>query len=217
MKINACIFDLDGVIVDTARFHYAAWKATAAGLGFDFTGKDNERLKGVSRMRSLDILLELGNIVLPEAEKQRLANEKNRDYLSYVSRMTQDDLLPGVTGFLDELKSNGMLLALGSASKNTPLILEKTGIAGRFDAIVDGNAVTCAKPDPEVFLKGAAWLGVDPSVCLVFEDAQAGIDAARNAGMHVIGIGSAGNLTGADHLVSGLEMLDYKLLTRWYP
>lgn len=216
MKIKACLFDLDGVIVDTARYHFIAWKEMADELGFVFTEKENELLKGVSRTRSLEILLELGKIDKTEAAKLQLAERKNQRYLEHVNQMTVAEILPGVTRFLDDLRSNGILIALGSASKNAPLILERIHLKEKFDAIVDGNSVSKAKPDPEVFLKGARLLKVEPNECLVFEDAQAGIDAALNGGMSVIGIGSSENLSYADHIIPGFKKLDYELLTKWY-
>ena len=216
MRIKACLFDLDGVVVDTAKYHYIAWKEMAAELGFDFTQKQNELLKGVSRMRSLDILLGIGKIVLTDAEKLLLAENKNNRYLEYVSQMTEEEILPGVSEFLDELREQGIQIALGSASKNAPLILDRIHLMEKFDIIVDGNAVSKAKPDPEVFLRCAELLGVEPTSCLVFEDAQAGIEAARNGGMQVIGVGSPENLSLADHYVPGFEKLDYELLSKWY-
>lgn len=216
MKIKACLFDLDGVIVDTARYHFIAWKVMADELGFVFTEEENELLKGVSRIRSLEILLELGKIYKTEAEKLQLAERKNRRYLEYVDQMTESEILPGVTRFLDDLRSNGILIALGSASKNAPLILDRIHLKEKFDAIVDGNSVSNAKPDPEVFLKGAGLLRVKPEECLVFEDAQAGIDAALNGGMSVIGVGSAENLSHADHIIPDFKKINFELLTKWY-
>jgi len=216
VKIKACLFDLDGVIVDTAKYHYIAWKEMAAELGFDFTERENELLKGVSRMRSLDILLGIGKITKTDAEKLVLAEGKNRRYLEYVSQMTETEILPGVTKFLDELRSHGMLMALGSASKNAPLILDRIHLNEKFDAVVDGNMVSKAKPNPEVFLKGAELLKVEPSACLVFEDAQAGIEAALNGGMKVIGVGSPENLSLANYYIPGFKNLNFGLLSRWY-
>ncbi len=216
MSIQACIFDLDGVIVDTAKFHYIAWKEMATGLGFDFTEKENEWLKGVSRMRSLDILLEIGKVTKSEEEKRLLAESKNERYLEFVRRMSEEEILPGVTRFLDDLRSNGILIALGSASKNAPLILERIQLMEKFDVVVDGNSVLKAKPDPEVFLKCAELLNVEPGLCLVFEDAQAGIEAALNGGMKVIGVGSPDDLSYADHFIPGFKKLDYELISRWY-
>ena len=216
MPIKAVIFDLDGVIVDTAKFHYIAWKEMATGLGFDFTEKENEWLKGVSRMRSLDILLEIGKVTKSEEEKRLLAESKNERYLEFVRRMSEEEILPGVTRFLDDLRSNGILIALGSASKNAPLILERIQLMEKFDVVVDGNSVLKAKPDPEVFLKCAELLNVEPGLCLVFEDAQAGIEAALNGGMKVIGVGSPDDLSYADHFIPGFKKLDYELISRWY-
>ena len=216
MKIKACLFDLDGVIVDTAKYHFIAWKEMAVGLGFDFTEKENELLKGVSRMRSLDILLEIGKITKTEEEKLKLADQKNECYLGYVRQMNEEEILPGVARFLNDLRSNGMLIALGSASKNTPLILDRIHLKEKFDAIVDGNSVTKAKPDPEVFLRCAEMLRIEPKECLVFEDAQAGIEAALKGGMKVIGVGSPDNLSFADHFIPDFKKLDYELLSKWY-
>lgn len=216
MKIKACLFDLDGVIVDTAKYHFIAWKEMAAELGFDFTEKENELLKGVSRMRSLDILLGIGKISKTEDEKLALAEKKNQRYLAYVKKMNEEEILPGVTRFLDDLRSNGILIALGSASKNAPLILDRIHLKEKFDVIVDGNSVSRAKPDPEVFLRVAELLNVNPKECLVFEDAQAGIEAALNGGMKVIGVGSSDNLSFADHYIPDFTKLDYELLSKWY-
>ncbi len=216
MRIKACLFDLDGVVVDTAKFHFIAWKEMAKELGFDFSREENEMLKGVSRMRSLDILLEIGKITKTEEEKITLAERKNRRYLEYVHQMAQEEILPGVIRFINDLRSNGMLIALGSASKNAPLILDRIHLKEKFDVIVDGNIVSKAKPHPEVFLKCAEILNVEPEYCLVFEDAQAGIEAALNGGMNVIGVGSSDILSDADHYIPGFKKLDYELLSKWY-
>ena len=216
MNIRACLFDLDGVVVDTAKYHYIAWEKIADELGFHFTEKDNERLKGVSRMESLEILLEVGKIKIDYYKKEELALKKNNLYLSYIQRMTPDEILPGVIPFMDELKSNGIMIALGSASKNALFILEKIKLTQKFDAVIDGNKVKNAKPDPEVFLKGAIELGVTPQNCLVFEDAQAGIDAARNSGMYIIGIGQTENLKNADHVIPGFQKFHFNQLVSWY-
>jgi len=183
------IFDLDGVIVDTAKYHYLAWKNLANSLGFNFTEKQNEQLKGVSRVKSLEILLKYGNVKLSEEKKQSLLLEKNKEYLEYVHKMTPKEILPGVNQLLTFLETNNIKFALGSASKNAPLILEKVGLYKRFTAIVDGNDVSKAKPNPEVFLIGAKKLGMNPENCIVFEDAMAGIQAANAAKMISIGIG----------------------------
>lgn len=205
VQIKACLFDLDGVIVDTAKYHYIAWKELANELGFDFTEEDNERLKGVSRMRSLDILLEIGNKTLTEEEKLQYAEKKNTNYVSYIQKMQEDEILPGVKKFLTDLRNNGIKIALGSASKNAPLILNQIGLTSYFDEIVDGNSVANAKPDPEVFTKGASLLGVDPKDCVVFEDAVAGIEAAIAGGMYSIGVGDAETLSEANFVIKGFE------------
>ncbi|MDP2335679.1 MAG: beta-phosphoglucomutase [Bacteroidota bacterium] len=203
--IGACIFDLDGVVVDTAKYHFIAWKALAKELGFDFTLEDNERLKGVSRTQSLEILLEIGGKQFPEHEKLAMAKKKNTLYVSFIEKMTPDETLPGVEKFLRELRSNGIKTALGSASKNAPMILERIRLTELFDIIVDGNSITEAKPNPEVFLKGAERLGVLPENCVVFEDAIAGVEAARNAKMLCVGIGEPETLGLANLVIPGFE------------
>lgn len=208
------IFDLDGVIVDTARYHFLAWKKLAEELGVDFTVEDNERLKGVSRARSLEIILELGDIRAMEAEKQVWMRQKNDDYLEYVSRMDQKEVLPGVLSTLRFLKENKGKIALGSASKNARLILEKTNILPLFDAVVDGNDVSKAKPDPEVFDLAAQQIGVNAADCVVFEDSVAGIQAANAAGMASIGIGDAGILQEADMVYPDFINIDAESLLK---
>lgn len=211
-EIKACLFDLDGVIVDTAKYHYIAWRDLAHELGFEFTEKDNERLKGVSRIRSLEILLEVGGITLPEEKKMKIAKIKNDQYVSYILKMTPDEILPGVVRFLDELRQAGIKIALGSASKNAPIILDRLGLSAYFDAIIDGNKVTHAKPDPEVFLKGAEELGFSPTECVVFEDAEAGIEAAINGGMRCVGVGNPDILGKANIVIPGFENFGLKEL-----
>ncbi|MCM0651089.1 beta-phosphoglucomutase [Clostridium swellfunianum] len=204
-EIKACLFDLDGVIVDTAKYHYLAWKRLANELGFEFTEEDNERLKGVSRMKSLEILLELGEISADDSAMEAYAAKKNAWYVEYISKMDSSEILPGVLDFLRELKDNGIKISLGSVSKNAMTILNNVGIVEYFDAVIDGTKITHAKPNPEVFLKGAEELGVDPKECVVFEDAQAGIEAAINAGMYSVGIGSADILQKANTVIPGFE------------
>jgi beta-phosphoglucomutase len=213
-KIEACIFDLDGVIVDTAKYHFIAWRALAEELGFTFTQEDNERLKGVSRMQSLEILLEIGGKKFPDVEKLEMAQRKNTLYVSYIEKMTPDEILPGVREFLEELKSKGIKMALGSASKNSPMILEQVQLLGMFDAVVDGNSISEAKPNPEVFLKGAERLGVKPPYCVVFEDAIAGVEAARNAQMRCVGIGEPQTLHMADCVIPDFEGFTFEKLRR---
>jgi len=211
--MSACIFDLDGVLVDTAKYHYLAWKLLAKELGFDFLEADNERLKGVSRMASLEILLEVGGMVnVSEADKWAMADKKNKCYVAYISRMTPDEILPGVPDFLHEIKAAGVKTAIGSASRNAGLILERTGLASLFDAVIDGNKISRAKPDPEVFLSGARELGVDPSECVVFEDAAAGIEAAIRAGMKSVGLGHPSVLYKADLVIPGFEAMHWNKL-----
>ncbi|MGQ1909716.1 beta-phosphoglucomutase [Marinifilum sp. RC60d5] len=202
-KISACIFDLDGVVVDTAKYHYIAWKSLANELGFDFTEMDNERLKGVSRMTSLDILLEIGGVELDDKTKLELAEKKNKNYVEYILKMTPDEILPGVKDFFNELKTQGIKIALGSASKNAMTILNQLKLTDYFDAVVDGTHVSKAKPDPEVFLKGAELLNVSPSECIVFEDAEAGVEAAVNGNMKCVGIGSPEVLGKANIVIPG--------------
>ncbi|PJJ10531.1 beta-phosphoglucomutase [Flavobacterium sp. 1] len=188
-KRKGFIFDLDGVIVDTAKYHFLAWKKIASGLGIDFTLEHNELLKGVSRVRSLDIILELGNVEASQEDKDKWLIQKNEDYLSYLVDMNETEILPGVMKVLKFLKQNNQPIALGSASKNARPILEKTGILPFFDVIVDGNDVVNAKPDPEVFLHAARLLNVTNEDSIVFEDSVAGIQAANIAKMMSIGIG----------------------------
>ncbi len=201
------IFDLDGVIVDTAKYHYLAWRNLANELGFDFSENQNEQLKGVSRVRSLEILLDIGKIDLSEDQKQKLLTKKNKEYLEYVNRMTADEILPGINELLNFLDQKNIKYALGSASKNAPLILKKVGLFNRFTAIVDGNDVSKAKPDPEVFLIAAKKLKKDPVDCIVIEDALAGIQAANNAKMISVGIGDKNILKDADFILNNTNEL----------
>lgn len=212
MTVKACIFDLDGVIVDTAKYHYIAWKELARELGFDFTETDNERLKGISRMASLGILLEIGGITLPESEKEKLATRKNERYVSYILKMNPDEILPGAKEFLEEVRRAGIRTALGSASKNAMTILDRLGLTHLFDAVIDGTKVTKAKPDPEVFLKGAEALQLLHSECVVFEDAEAGIEAAIAGKMKCVGIGSPAILGKANLIIDGLHQMSIEKL-----
>jgi beta-phosphoglucomutase len=206
-EMRAAIFDLDGVIVDTAKYHYLAWKRIANQHGFDFSESDNERLKGVSRTRSLEILLEIGGVNLDEVAKTKMAAQKNEWYVDYIRNMDSSELLPGASEYLHSIRARGIKVALGSASKNAPVILERLGISQLFDVIVDGNKVSQAKPDPEVFLRAAGELNIPPERCVVFEDAEAGIQAALRAGMGVVGIGKVSRLEAADMLIAGLYQL----------
>lgn len=212
-SIKACLFDLDGVLVDTAKYHYLAWKRLADELGFEFTEQDNERLKGVSRMASLDILLSIGGVELDDAAKAELAERKNNWYVEMITKMDHSEILPGAIEFLEECRSNGIKVALGSASKNAMTILNNTGLTPYFDAIIDGTKTAAAKPDPEVFTLGASELGVTPEQCVVFEDAEAGIEAAQRAGMRSIGIGSQETLGKADLLIPSLDQMSFGRLS----
>ncbi len=211
-KEIAFIFDLDGVIVDTAKYHYLAWKNLANSLGFDFSEEQNEQLKGVSRVKSLEILLNIGNIELSEEQKKTLLIEKNKEYLEYVYKMTSDEILPGVNQLLTFLETNNITFALGSASKNAPLILEKVGLFNRFTAIVDGNDVSKAKPNPEVFLIGAKKMNMNPGNCVVVEDAIAGVEAANAAKMVSIGIGDKKVLSEANYVFKDMEAITLDFL-----
>lgn len=214
MRTAACIFDLDGVIVDTARYHFMAWKRLTDQLGIHFTEEDNERLKGVSRMASLEIILEIGKIKTDNTTKLKYATRKNKWYTDFISKMTPDEILPGSLNFIKELRKANIRVAIGSASKNTPLILKRVGILELFDAVADGNIVSKAKPDPDVFIKAAEMVNVKPGKCVVFEDAVAGVQAALNAGMMCIGVGSPKILTEAHFVVSGLKEMNLeKLIT----
>ncbi|WP_113663434.1 beta-phosphoglucomutase [Pedobacter nanyangensis] len=207
MKIKACLFDLDGVLVDTAVYHFKAWKKLANTLGFDFTEEQNEQLKGISRIESLNKILDWGKQQKTEEEKISLATQKNDWYVAMINQMTPAEVLNGTVDFLSKVKNAGYLIGLGSASKNSAMILDRTNLTHFFDVIVDGNVVSKSKPDPEVFLKGAELLRVLPQEALVFEDAIAGIEAANRAGMKSVGIGHAEILTEATLVVADLSKL----------
>lgn len=196
------IFDLDGVIVDTAKYHYLAWKKLANDLGIDFTEEENEQLKGVSRVKSLEKILAWGNKTISEQSFNELMAKKNDDYLSHISKMDESEILPDVPRVLNLLKKKKQPISLGSASKNARTILERVSLKDQFDAIVDGNDVSKAKPDPEVFLIAAKRLNVKPENCIVFEDSVAGVEAANVANMISIGIGSKDVLGHADYIFS---------------
>ena len=214
MSKKAFIFDLDGVIVDTAKYHYKAWRKLANDLDFEFTLEQNELLKGVSRARSLEILLDIGGVELPENEKQKIMFEKNEHYLKFISKMGQEEILGGIYKVLLFLKEQKIPFALGSASKNARLILNQLELIELFDAIVDGNDVSMAKPNPEVFLIAAQRLGIEPQNCVVVEDAIAGVDAANAAGMTCIGIGDKEALFEADYIFSSTTGLTIDLIKK---
>jgi beta-phosphoglucomutase len=212
MNKKAFIFDLDGVIVDTAKYHFLAWQQLAQELGINFTHENNEELKGVSRVRSLDIILELGGIKATQEEKNKWLIQKNEEYLTYLVDMNESEILPGVLPILNYLKEKGQSIALGSASKNARPILEKTGIINLFDAIVDGNDVSKAKPDPEVFLRAAKLLNTPNENSIVFEDSVAGIQAANNANMISIGIGDESILSEAKYNFKDFTYIDFAFI-----
>lgn len=206
-KYSCAIFDLDGVLVDTAKYHYLAWKSLADELGFDFTIEQNEALKGVSRMKSLDLLLGFGGLSdrFSQEEKEKMADKKNRIYVEMIKRLKKEELFGGVTDLFVKLKEKNMKTALGSASKNAPLILERLDIAKYFDAVVDGTQVSKAKPDPEVFVRAAEILHIPCKECIVFEDSAAGLQAAKTAGMKAVGIGKKENLPMADLVIGSVD------------
>ncbi|MFS4446651.1 beta-phosphoglucomutase [Maribacter sp. 2307UL18-2] len=208
MNKTGFIFDLDGVIVDTAKYHYLAWKNLAQELGFEFTHEQNELFKGVSRKRCLEILLDIGGVTATQEQFDSWMIEKNEDYLKYIEKMDETEILPDVPKVLEYVKRHEMPIALGSASKNARPILEKVKLLSYFETIVDGNNVTKAKPDPEVFLIAAEQLGVRADQCVVFEDAQAGIAAANSADMISIGIGDAQVLSEADYNFKDFTEID---------
>ncbi len=212
MKTKVCIFDLDGVIVDTAKYHFLAWKRLADELGVVFTLKDNERLKGVSRMESLQIILNLGKLSFSEDKKKELATKKNEWYREYLLKMKEDEILPGVKEYLTLLKENNIKRVLASASRNAPTVLKILSLESYFDYIVDIESVENPKPFPDLFLKGAELAGAEPDQCVVFEDAEAGIEAAHRGGIYAIGIGEQKNLKEADIVISGINEANLQIL-----
>jgi beta-phosphoglucomutase len=212
MNQKCFIFDLDGVIVDTAKYHFLAWQKIAHQLGIEFTPEHNEELKGVSRVRSLDIILKLGNIEATQEEKNAWLFQKNEDYLSYLVTMDESEILPGVLPVLIYLKENNQKIVLGSASKNAKPILEKAKIIDYFDAIVDGNDVSNAKPDPEVFIQGAKKVNFSNEECIVFEDSVAGVQAANSAGMTSVGIGEESILNEAQFVFPDFTHVDLNFI-----
>ncbi len=203
--MKACIFDMDGVIVDSAKYHFLAWQRLAQELSITFTEQDNEALKGLSRVDSLERILTKGHLELDNNTKLALMDKKNAWYLEYISNMQPEEVLPGVRSFLQELKDNNLKIALGSSSKNAKLILEKCDLEHFFDSIIDGTKVTFSKPDPEVFLRGATEMEVSPKECVVFEDAIAGVEAANKGGFFAIGVGEQNALPKAQFVIPGFQ------------
>jgi beta-phosphoglucomutase len=211
-EIKACIFDLDGVIVDTAKYHFLAWRKLANELGFDFSEEQNEMLKGVSRIESLRLILELGGVSMSEADIQLLAAKKNEDYLTFVNQMDEKEILPGVVPFLKQVRASGMKVVLGSASKNAERILKQINLIDIFDVIIDGTKTSRSKPDPQVFIMGAEAVSIPNEHCVVFEDAPKGVQAAQSAGMKTVGIGKSDVLGAADRVIPGFEGLELEFL-----
>lgn len=212
--ISACIFDLDGVIVDTAHYHYLAWKRLASTLGFELTPEDNERLKGVSRRQSLEIVLEIGGVDANEEEKGLLADRKNGWFTMLIEKMNPDEIFPGVRELIGDLKDAGTKVAVASSSKNAQTVIQRLGIRSLFEVIVDGTMITHTKPDPEIFLLTAERLGVPPEECLVFEDAEAGVEAALAAGMKCVGVGTSERLGKADLVIAKTGEFSLEMLRR---
>lgn len=208
MNKKGFIFDLDGVIVDTAKYHFLAWQKLAKSIGIDFSHEQNEQLKGVSRVKSLEKILAWGNKTISEDQFNALMASKNDDYLSFIAKMNHNEILPDVPKVLNYLKEQDQPISLGSASKNARQILEKVHLLKQFDAIVDGNDVSKAKPDPEVFLVAAKALNIKPEDCIVFEDSVAGVQAANTANMISIGIGEKSVLHEADYVFSDFTEID---------
>ena len=202
--MKAFIFDLDGVLVFTDRYHYEAWKKLADRLGIYFDETINNRLRGVSRMESLEIILERSDVSYSDKEKEAFAAEKNETYRELLSHMRPEDVSEDVRDTLRRLRERGHRMAIGSSSKNTKYILERVGLTDMFDAISDGTNITHSKPDPEVFLKAAEYLGERADNCIVVEDAYSGIDAAKAAGMTAVGIGDAAFYDRADVTITAL-------------
>jgi beta-phosphoglucomutase len=213
MNKKGFIFDLDGVIVDTAKYHYLAWKKLANSIGVDFSEAQNEQLKGVSRTRSLEKILEWGNKTLVDDKFMELMARKNNDYLSYINNMDESEILPGVNKILIYLAKQKQSIALGSASKNARAILKKVKLINQFDTIIDGNDVVKAKPDPEVFLKAANAINISPEHCIVFEDSVAGIKAANKANMISVGIGDEAVLNEADYIFKDFTKMSSEFLS----
>jgi beta-phosphoglucomutase len=216
--IQAFIFDLDGVITDTAEYHYLAWRALGEELGIPFTREFNEELKGVSRMDSLEKILALGNreIDFSLEEKEALASKKNEHYVRLIENISPNDILPGIKDLITEIKENGYRLGLASVSKNAFTVMDSLGLRGEFDVIVDAATIAKGKPDPEIFLTAAKLLNVDPSACIGIEDAAAGVDSIKDAGMFAVGVGSEESLAKADIIYSSTEQLSLANIVKAY-
>jgi beta-phosphoglucomutase len=210
--VEAVIFDLDGVITDTAEYHYLAWKALADELEIPFDRRLNERLKGISRMESLELILTSGGMGkrFSSVEKEKLAAKKNQYYLQLIAHITPQDILPGIASLIQEIKRHGLKIGLASASKNASAVLDSLELTSQFDVVVDASKITKGKPDPEIFLTAAHALGVPPRNCIGIEDAASGIEAIRAAGMFAVGVGDAGTLSRAHYIVDSTSKLNFK-------
>lgn len=215
MALKACLFDMDGVIVDSTKHHFVAWKRLAEELSISFTEVDYHALKGLSRVDSLEYILRLGHLELDEKTKVKLMDQKNAWYLDRIEGMRAEDILPGAKALIESLVAEGIRVGLGSSSRNAQLILDNLGLTPLFNAVVDGNHITLSKPDPEVFLKGASALEVHPSEVVVFEDAASGVQAAKAGGFFAVGVGDAKHLSEADVVVGHLEGVTVEQLRAW--
>ncbi|CAG9609709.1 beta-phosphoglucomutase [Pseudoneobacillus rhizosphaerae] len=216
--LQAFIFDLDGVITDTAEYHYLAWRALGEELGIPFTREFNEELKGVSRMDSLEKILALGSREndFSLIEKEALATKKNEHYVRLIANISPDDILPGIKDLITEIKEKGYRLGMASVSKNAFTVMDSLGLKGEFDIIVDAATIAKGKPDPEIFLTAAKLLNVDPSACIGIEDAAAGVDSIKDAGMFAVGVGSEESLAKADIIYSSTEQLSLANIMKAY-
>lgn len=205
MKIKACIFDMDGVIVDTADHHYEAWRKVAKVIGYDFTPEMNEKLKGISRMDSLNMMIDLLDAEVSESDKQSLCEIKNQHYLDSIKNLDHQAILPGIEDLLDELAQLGIKYAIGSASKNAHKVLDLIGLKNRFQVIIDGHSVKYTKPNPEVFLKAAEGISVMPAEAIVIEDSHKGLQGAIAGGFRTVGIGHRSNLPAAEVVYNTLQ------------
>ena len=210
--MKACIFDLDGVIVDTAKYHFLAWKKLAGEMGIELTEQDNERLKGVGRMESLEIILSMGGISKSAEEKVELTEKKNTWFVEFIQAMKKEEIFEGVISLFSELKQNKIKIGLASSSKNAQAVISKLGIADWFEVAVDGTMIKKSKPDPEIFLMAAQQLQVIPEDCIVVEDAEDGVEAAKSAGMKCIGVGNYRQLGKADQVIAHIKELNYHML-----
>ena len=215
MELKGCLFDMDGVIVDSAAHHFVAWKRLADELSIPFTEQDNHAVKGLSRVDSLEHILRMGHLQLDEKTKLKLMAQKNAWYLDLIKGMRAKDILPGARELIEELVAEGIKVGLGSSSRNAQMILDNVGLTPLFDTVVDGNHITLSKPDPEVFLKGTQALGLDPRQVVVFEDAESGVKAAKTGGFFAVGVGSEEQLGQADVVVSSMKEVTLRDLKSW--